>query len=202
MEGRDLYGIIKNALRARRPEPAQDQNRSSVHAAVLIPIFNENGQYKVLFTKRTDKVETHKGQISFPGGAVDEEDRDLEETALREAHEEIGLQKEDVTVLGQIDDALTVVSDFIIHPFVGHIPHPYPFKINPHEVAKIIRVPLDIFVGGEVGKSKEEVVIDRVYYPAPVFIYQGEVIWGASARIMENFLGIFEGKIPLSPPDE
>ncbi len=197
MDREDLFMIVKSVLSTRPYRPVQDQNSSCIHAAILIPLFKENGEYKVLFTKRTNRVETHKGQISFPGGAVDKEDGSLKETALREAYEEIGLLRKDVTILGQIDDVLTIVSDFIIHPFVGHIPHPYAFKINPYEVENIIAVPFEIFREGGNGEVEDEVVIDGVNYPGPAFTYQGECIWGASARIVENFMDIIKSKLDL-----
>ena len=86
---KDLYEIIKEVLSSRSPKRIPDETSSYIHAAVLFPLFRANGEYGVLFTQRTQTVENHKGQISFPGGAVEAEDGSLEETALREAHEEI-----------------------------------------------------------------------------------------------------------------
>jgi len=119
---KDLPQAIKEILSARTPKRIPDEKCLYKHAGVLVPIFRQGGDYMILFTKRTNKLEHHKGQISFPGGSVDEEDNSVRDTALREAREEIGLLKEDVEILGRIDDTLTVVSDFIGHPFVGLIP--------------------------------------------------------------------------------
>ncbi|NNG07593.1 MAG: CoA pyrophosphatase, partial [Desulfobacteraceae bacterium] len=130
MSQRDLYEIIKEVLSSRSPKRIPDETSSYIHAAVLFPLFSANGEYGVLFTQRTQTVENHKGQISFPGGAVEAEDGSLEETALREAHEEVGLLSNDVEILGQLDDTTTVVSYFVVHPFVGVIPYPYDFRIN------------------------------------------------------------------------
>ena len=141
----NLSQAIKEILNARTPKRIRDEQHLYKHAGVLVPIFKQAGEYLILFTKRTTKVEHHKGQISFPGGAVDEADASVKETALREAWEEIGLQEEDVEILGRIDDTLTVVSNFIVHPFVGLIPNPYPFMINTDEVAKLIKMPLKVF---------------------------------------------------------
>ena len=88
-------------------------------SAVLVPIYHKQGEYYILFTKRTEDVKNHKGQISFPGGVHQEEDRTLVDTALRESAEEIGLMPNDVEVLGELDDTTTVTSSFIISPFVG-----------------------------------------------------------------------------------
>ncbi|MGD9040030.1 MAG: CoA pyrophosphatase, partial [Desulfobacteraceae bacterium] len=110
MNQKDLSEIIREVLNSRPPKRIPDEQSSYIHAAVLFPIFSANGEYNVLFTQRTHKVESHKGQISFPGGGVEEQDGSLEETALREAHEEIGLLNKDVEILGQLDDTTTVVS--------------------------------------------------------------------------------------------
>jgi 8-oxo-dGTP pyrophosphatase MutT (NUDIX family) len=175
----------------------EDTESQYRQAAVLIPLFRHEDEYKILFTKRTDKVEDHKGQISFPGGAVDEEDDSFEETALREAYEEVGLLKEDVRVLGRTDDSLTLASNYIIHPIVGFVPYPYPFKINSIEVKRLIEVRFKVFIE-EYEKHKNRVVEhEGGFYEGPAVIYQGDIIWGASARIMENFLDILGEKISL-----
>jgi 8-oxo-dGTP pyrophosphatase MutT (NUDIX family) len=181
---------IRDSLNNREPKTIGNLNSRYIHSSVLIPLFNEDGQYMVLFTKRTSRVEHHKGQISFPGGAVDKDDGSLEETALREAYEEIGLLKSDVELLGRTDDILTLVSDFIIHPFVGKIPCPYPFKINPHEVDSIVVLPLYIFIDKTSGYIKDSLDVDGFIYHGTSYEYQGHVIWGATARIMENFVRI------------
>ena len=185
-----IIEIIRDSLDNKRLKTIDNSVSRHIHASVLIPLFSEDGQYRVLFTKRTDRVEHHKGQISFPGGAVDKEDGSLEETALREAYEEIGLLKKDVELLGRIDDMLTLVSDFIIHPFVGRIPYPYPFKINPHEVDSIIIIPLYVFMDKRSGHIKDSIEVNGFTYNGTSYEYQGHVIWGATARIMENFVRI------------
>lgn len=175
----------------------EDTESQYRQAAVLIPIFKHNDEYKILFTKRTNRVEDHKGQISFPGGSVDVGDASYRETALREAKEEVGLFKEDVKILGRTDDSLTVASNFVIHPYVGFIPYPYPFEINYKEVKRLIEVPFQVFVE-EYTKQKTRVVEhEGSLYEGPAYIYQGDIIWGASARIMENFLDILGEKICL-----
>lgn len=166
-------------------------------AAVLIPLFKDQGEYKILFTKRTNRVEEHKGQISFPGGSVDEEDDSFRETALREAFEEVGLLREDVKLLGSTDDSLTVASNFIIHPYVGFIPYPYPFRVNSREVKRLIEVPFKIFIEDQTAQKNGVYEYAGTLYEGPVYNYQGDVIWGASARIMENFLEILGKKMGL-----
>ena len=187
---KDLPAVIRDVLNTRTPRVIEDRQSLYRHAAVLIPRFKAHDEYRVLFTKRTNRVEEHKGQISFPGGAVDDGDASLQETALREAYEEIGLRKEDVVVLGQTDDTLTLASNFVIHPFVGLIPHPYRFRINGEEVKRLIEVPLRVFLVENSADRMDDVQYGGNTYHSLVFPYDGEVIWGATARIMENFVEI------------
>jgi 8-oxo-dGTP pyrophosphatase MutT (NUDIX family) len=193
----NAIGQIKDILDNRSPEPIENENSDFIHAAVLIPIFLESDVYKILFTQRTNRVEHHKGQISFPGGSIEEKDRSLLDTALRESCEEIGLLRKDVEILGQIDDTLTVASNFIVRPFVGRIPYPYPFKINAVEVAKIITVPIEIFFSEEAYKEREPLDFIDPSYDGPIYEYRGNIIWGATARIMENFIQIVGTNLDL-----
>ena len=194
----DLHLKIKEVLSNREPRSIQVNDTHYRHAGVLVPLFRYNGEYKVLFTKRTNRVEHHKGQVSFPGGRVDDEDASLEETALRETHEEIGLPRDEVTILGKIDDMVTLTSSFIVHPFVGLIPYPYDFSISPDEVKRLVQVPLMIFFSDNDSYYKKDTIdIEGTTYPGPAYEYQEDVIWGATARIMENFIDIIEEKIGL-----
>ncbi|MCJ7775619.1 MAG: CoA pyrophosphatase [Desulfobulbaceae bacterium] len=193
---KNLPQAIKEILSARTPKRIPDEKCLYKHAGVLVPIFRQGGDYMILFTKRTHKLEHHKGQISFPGGSVDDEDNSVMETVLREAREEIGLLKEDVELLGRIDDTMTVVSDFIVHPFVGLIPYPYGFTINTDEVARLITVPLKAFHPENSGKGASFEFADKTYR-TPTYEYDGDVIWGATARIMEIFVNIIGHKLPL-----
>jgi 8-oxo-dGTP pyrophosphatase MutT (NUDIX family) len=175
---------IKEILACR--ERACIDKPGLIRAAVLIPLFKKQGEYHVLLTRRTDKVGTHKGQISFPGGKRDEGE-DLLCTALREAREEMGIAEKDVRILGELDDMCTISSDFCIAPFVGLIPYPYPFKINRHEIEEIIEVPLSVFL--DETKFREE-LRSRNGELIPVFSYQHDehTIWGATARILKQLM--------------
>lgn len=185
-------------MKNREPGVIDNSNARYAHSSVLIPLFSKDGQLNVILTKRTNRVEHHKGQISFPGGAVDEEDGSYEETALREANEEIGLLKRDVEILGRIDDELAAVSNFIIHPFVGRVPWPYDFQINALEVESLLFIPLYVFTDETAGHIKDFVVVNDFPYHGTNYQYEGNIIWGATARIMENFTRIIKGKNMLA----
>ena len=167
----------------------QIKNEKLVPSAVLLLLVEKDGQYHVLFTRRSLKVEHHKGEISFPGGTVHPDDSDLLETALREGAEEIGLAPGDVMILGRLDDILTVSTGFIITPYVGIVPYPYAFQINKDEVAELIFVPLGALVR-DGGMKASEVTQEGKAITTYAFDYQGDMIWGATARILKQFLDI------------
>jgi len=158
------------------------------HAAVLVPLFKKGGDCHILFTKRSDQVKYHKGEISFPGGVVDEEDLELINTALREAHEEIGLEKSDVQILGILDDIVTV-TEFIVTPIVGLFPYPYPFKVSEVEIAELIEVPLSSLLD-ENCFSKKEITRGGRKEIVHAYQYGTHTIWGATARILKQFLDL------------
>ncbi|MDX1379260.1 MAG: CoA pyrophosphatase, partial [Anaerolineales bacterium] len=110
-------------------------------AAVLVPLVWEDEEWHLLYTRRTDTVESHKGQVSFPGGACDDGETTPEQTALREADEEIGLKTNDITILGRLPDMITV-SYFQVTPVVGVVKWPTVFQVGEAEVARVFTIPL------------------------------------------------------------
>src|SRR4030042_1362716 len=110
-------------------------------AAVLIPLYQTDGEWHALFTRRTETVDSHRGQVSFPGGQIEPGDAGPAEAALRETEEEIGLRSTDVDILGQLSPLLTV-PQFLISPIVGIFRWPYPLRVNQREVANAFGVPL------------------------------------------------------------
>jgi len=158
-------------------------------SAVLVPLFLKDGQYHLLFIQRTERVREHKGQISFPGGAYEKTDKTLLNTALREAQEEIGLAPGDVEMLGELDDMLTVSTNYLISPFVGLIPFPYNFELDKWETEELIEAPVAALQ--EKGCLSEEIEItDGKKVISYSFKYGDRVIWGATARILQQFLEI------------
>ncbi|MCP4668247.1 MAG: CoA pyrophosphatase [Deltaproteobacteria bacterium] len=194
---KDLHETIKEILNTRAPKKIESPDPSYVHASVLIPLFKEKGCHKVLFTERTHRVEHHKGQISFPGGAADADDASPLETALREAHEEVGLQKADVHILGRIDDTPTMSSNFVIHPFVGLIPHPYNFTVSEAEVHRLVKAPLSIFHPENTRNQRDSAEYGGVTYRTIAYEHKGDLIWGATARMMQNLMDIISHTLPL-----
>ena len=158
------------------------------HAAVLVPLFKKGDGCHLLFTKRSDQVKHHKGEISFPGGVVDEEDLELISTALREADEEIGLKKGDVQILGILDDIVTI-TEFIVTPIVGLFPYPYPFKVSEVEIAELIEVPLSSLLR-EKSFSEKEMIRGGQKEIVYAYQYEKHIIWGATARILKQFLDL------------
>jgi 8-oxo-dGTP pyrophosphatase MutT (NUDIX family) len=160
-----------------------------ISSAVLLPIYYKEGQCHLLFTRRTDNVKEHKGQISFPGGAR-QGGESLLETALRESREEIGLLPDRVEVLGELDDTVTTVSNFIVTPFVGVIRQPQELKPDGWEAAEIIEIPIARLLDKNSREEKNELVegkpVTSYYYN-----YKGRVIWGATARILHQFLELY-----------
>jgi len=194
LDQKGLPELIREALNSRTPKRIHDAPSHYRHAGVLIPLLAENGMHKILFTKRTDIVEHHKGQISFPGGAADAEDNSIKETVIRETYEEIGLPEEDVEILGRIDDTLTLESSFVVHPFVGLIHNRNNFVISRKEVKRIIKVPWNSLIYSNIDKKTCSVERNGVVYQTPAFEYDGDVIWGATAKMMQNFLNILTHK--------
>lgn len=159
-------------------------------AAILILVYDREGEAHILFTERTHQVEHHKGQISFPGGASHESDDCLETTALRETAEEIGVRPGDVEIVGQLDDMLTI-SNFLVTPFVGilNTNSEYTFTINREEVTQVVQVPLSHLLDDrnmelEVRQYKGKQVL------VPAYTYEGHRIWGATARILRQLLDL------------
>ncbi|HEU5199678.1 MAG TPA: CoA pyrophosphatase [Ktedonobacterales bacterium] len=157
-------------------------------AAVLAPLYAYKGRPHLLFTRRSTKLNAHRGEISFPGGSYEPADGSMERTALREAQEEIGLDPARVEVLGMLQPVVTVVSNFTIIPFVGYLrAGPGPLDANPHEVDSIIEAPLAALADPTIFHSEEWVRAGEahtVYF----FDYGPHRIWGATGRMLVDLL--------------
>ena len=162
-------------------------------AAVLIPVFEYGGEHHLLLTRRTDQVETHKGQISFPGG-MREEGENLMRTALRETYEEVGVAEDRVEILGRFHDYMSI-TDYRVTPFAGFLHAPFTVRRQEREVAEVLRVPLETFL--DPGRLRTE---NEIWGEQPVkayyYSYGAHQIWGLTARIIKEFFDTLR----LPPP--
>jgi 8-oxo-dGTP pyrophosphatase MutT (NUDIX family) len=182
---------LTELLAARQKQYIDDPGR--IPSAVLIPIYKEQGQYYIVFIKRTDTVKTHKGQISFPGGGREKGDKTLRDTAIREACEEIGLRPEDIEILGEMDDEVTTTSNYIVTPFAALIPWPYHFTGEKAEVAEILSVPVSALLDETCLQRDIETLDGGIIVDSYSYHYKGKIIWGATARILHKLLEIIAG---------
>ena len=179
-------------LRARFTTSAGNNLRKSLSiegyhkAGVLVPVILRTPTPELLFTRRTEQVETHKGQISFPGGMMDPEDTDIVRTALREAWEEVGIENSSVEVVGMLDDFPTP-SGFIITPVVGLLDHLPPLSPNADEVADVFLVPLAFFADPQNGRRE---LREFRGMQQEVWYYESgtHTICGATAMIVRSLL--------------
>lgn len=181
---------IRKILGARKKEVISGGGLTP--SAVLLPLFRKEGEIYLLFTRRTESVKDHKGQISFPGGTQDEGDEELWVTALRESYEEIGVKSEDVKILGELDD-ITTITNYCISPFVGVIPYPYEFVVNKAEIAELIEVPISALLDPKIFTEEKAYIYQGRLYPVYYFNYGKTVIWGATAKILKQFLELIFG---------
>ena len=179
----DFERRLHSVLKASAPQHVTQEGAK--HAAVLIPIVAVP-EPTLIFTVRTETVSSHKGQISFPGGAIDPDDVDAKAGALREAREEIGLDPATVRVLGELDTFPTFVSGYVVSPFVGWLDERPELTRNPGEVAEILHVP----VAELVEDIRNEAGFEHAgrTYPTEAWIWNERVIWGVTARIIRQFL--------------
>ena len=162
-------------------------------AAVLLLLYAKEGVYHVLLNKRSELVEHHKGEISFPGGARDPEDRDFLDTALRETEEEMGVSRSDVTILGELDDIVTR-TNFGVRVYVGTIPYPYPFKPSQDEIAEVLEVPLSV-LQDPANLRQDARWFDNQLTTSHAYACGEHLVFGATATILEQFLDLL-GQIP------
>jgi 8-oxo-dGTP pyrophosphatase MutT (NUDIX family) len=153
---------------------------------VLVPLFLDAQERPyAVFTRRRPDLRRHAGEISFPGGRHDPTDADLRETALREAEEEIGLPRADVQVLGELTPTSTFVTGYLIHPFVGLIPAGRRWQLSPIEVDAVLELPLDTL---RAGRRRTRMERRGITFETDAYIVDEHLIWGATARIVENLL--------------
>jgi 8-oxo-dGTP pyrophosphatase MutT (NUDIX family) len=180
-----MESAIAAALAVRPKVPLTDPELSA--AAVVVPLYRVGNEFGAVFIRRTRTVETHKGQYAFPGGFAEESDATLEATALREFEEELGVAPGDVRLLGELDDIATVYS-VRISPFVGVIPHPYPFRPNPGEVDAVVELALSRLAEPGVRTVEDFVRPGGTFKSVTFYRLDGHTIWGATGAILDQLL--------------
>ena len=174
--GSEIYNEFEN--------PDGDDSKC---AAVLIALSWFEDEWHLLYTRRTDKVETHKGQVSFPGGACDPGEETPEQTALREAQEEVGIHPKDVRLLGKLAPMITITG-FRVTPVVGVVRWPYAFRVENAEVARVFTMPLSWLA--EKTNRWEFKLPGRKYSLIVYHPYDGKVLWGATAVMTDIFMNV------------
>jgi len=185
-----LAAALSDALAARSRVVLSPEGKSP--AAVLVPLLEVDSEPHLLYTRRSSRLARHRGEVAFPGGRHHpDEDPDLEATALRETHEEIGVTPADVRLLGVLDDIETMASRFVITPFVGVVPHPYDWRPAADEVDVIFTVPLRVLRAP--GTPRQEMwAFGGRRVPIDTYPVDGHVIWGATQRITQNLLHVLD----------
>jgi 8-oxo-dGTP pyrophosphatase MutT (NUDIX family) len=158
-----------------------------VPAAVLVPLFlpDQKPDAHVVLTRRRSDLRRHAGEISFPGGRQDPDDQALEDTALREAEEEIGLPRGEVDLLGELPPTSTFATNYVIHPFVGLIPAGLAWRLSAVEVDAVLELPLGAL---RAGKTRTRLERRGISFETSAYVVDEHLIWGATARILENLL--------------
>jgi 8-oxo-dGTP pyrophosphatase MutT (NUDIX family) len=167
---------------------------------VLVPLFLASGERNphAVFTRRRTDLRRHAGEISFPGGRQDPEDADLADTALREAEEEMGLPRAQVSLLGELPPVSTFVTNYTIHPFVGLIPAGLRWEASPAEVDAVLELPLDTL---RTGRTRTRMERRGISFETDAYVVDGHLIWGATARILESLLERAEELLPRPADD-
>ena len=183
--------LLERALAKRVVERADGDGL--MPSAVMILLYPKDGEYCILLNKRSEEVEHHKGEISFPGGARDPEDRDSLDTALRETEEEMGIKRGDVTVIGELDEVVTR-SGFLVNVFTGTIEYPYSFKPSAIEIAEVLEFPISALIDPANRRSET-----RWDHGKPVtsysYVHEEHVVFGATARILQSCIDIFDRRL-------
>jgi 8-oxo-dGTP pyrophosphatase MutT (NUDIX family) len=181
--------LIEDASFPRYTHPPEHK---PVPAAVLVPIFNQPGGLTLMLTQRTAHLHDHAGQISFPGGRVDERDADRTATALREAEEETGLSPSRVEIIGRLPD-YDIPTGFRVTPVVGWVEPPFDLKPDPFEVADVFEVPLVFLLDPANHQRHSDMKNGRIryYYSMP---YGDRNIWGATAGMLHSLYRILAGE--------
>ncbi len=155
------------------------------HSAVMVLLMNRDGAAHVLLTRRTNTVSTHKGQVAFPGGGMDDHDDDYRAIAYRETFEEVGIPRDRIEYLGRFDDYVSI-SGYHVTCFIGAIEYPYEYRLNRDEIESHFEAPLEMFVEQKFDRA-EIYNFNGKDYRVFFYYHGGYEIWGLTARILTDF---------------
>ena len=156
-----------------------------IDAAVLVPLYVQDGELHVVFTRRRDDMRRHAGEVSFPGGRQDDDETDLRLTALREAHEEIGLPADDVELIGALQPTPTIATNYAVYPFVGLIDPGREWTLSAREVAEVLELSVSEL---RAGYGRQRMLRRGVPFRTDVYVVGETLIWGATARMLGDLL--------------
>jgi 8-oxo-dGTP pyrophosphatase MutT (NUDIX family) len=186
-------GAVPDELRRVLLAPEQAEAlevRGRTDAAVLVPLYVHEGELGAVFTKRRDDLRRHPGEISFPGGRQDEGDPNLASTALREAHEEIGLEPKAVDLLGALEPTPTIATGYAVYPFVGLLEPGHEWTLSAREVAQVLELSLPSL---RDGYRRQRLIRRGIPIRTDTYVVDDNLIWGATARILSDLLDRISG---------
>jgi len=188
LPGIDAQYKMAHAVRQQKPRVPADARI----ACTLILVYPKNNEWHLVLIQRTSSNnpdDRHSGQVSLPGGQQEPIDISLSDTALREAHEEVGIDRSNVSLLGSLTELYIPVSNFIVHPFVAYTEDRPSFKLQASEVKSIIEVPLSLLQDGKtMQKTNIRITEKLILQNVPFYSVGGHVVWGATAMMLSEFL--------------
>ena len=183
LPGPEAHDIMR--VGPKIPDSIERMIKSPIASSVLVLLFEEKNSFNFILTLRSTKVETHKGQISLPGG-VQEKNESLKETALRETKEEIGALPETIEIIGELSSIYIPFSGYKVHPYVGWASVPPNLIPSAHEVERIIIVPVNELIDEE-NQTQKKTILRGIPVTMPYFSLKGEIVWGATSMILSEF---------------
>ena len=178
--GQALSGVLLDLASHSEPQPDEQ-----VPAAVLVALYEADGELHVVLTRRRADLRHHAGEISFPGGRLDAEDATLSDTALREAEEEIGLARKQVSLVGALERTSTFVTNYAIHPFVGLLDGERMWRASELEVESVLEPSLREV---RAGRTRTRMERRGIAFETDAYVFDDQLVWGATARILESLL--------------
>jgi 8-oxo-dGTP pyrophosphatase MutT (NUDIX family) len=181
----ELRDELRRALAATPAAPAPELAAGETEAAVLVPLFEADGELHAVFTRRHEDLRRHAGEIAFPGGRRDHPGEPLQETALREAHEEIGLPPSAVELVGTLAPVRTFVTGYLVFPHVGLIESGHAWTPSPREVAAVMELPLSALAEGYALRPMTR---RGITFETDTYVVGEHLVWGVTARILGELL--------------